>query len=66
MRGEENKIVDFTCADLPLMNPYDWIKIHTLLRKRSDDRYKNYLQHIGLMIKFYISEIAKEDFAIAD
>ena len=66
VRGEEKKVVDFSCADLPLMNPYDWIKIHTILRKRNDDRYKNYLNHVGLMLKSYIIEIAKEDFEIAD
>jgi len=48
------------------MNPYDWIKIHTILRKRKDDRYKHYLNHVTMMLKSYITEIAKEDFAIAD
>ena len=66
LRGEEKKVVDFTCADLLHMNPYDWIKIHTILRKRKDDRYKHYLTHITLMLKSYITEIAKEDFGIAN
>ncbi|KAL4584377.1 hypothetical protein LXL04_008977 [Taraxacum kok-saghyz] len=66
IRGEEKKVVGFSCADLPLMNPYDWIKIHTILLKRKDDSYKNYLNHVGLMLKSYITEVAKEDFEIAD
>ena len=66
VRGEEKKILNFTCADLPLMNPYDWIRIHTILRKRKVERYKNYLQHIRMMLKAYISEIAKEDFGLAE
>ena len=65
-RGEEKIVCNFTCADLPLMNPYDWIKIHTILRKRKDDRYKNYLNHMTLMLKAYITEIAKEDYEIAN
>ena len=47
------------------MNPYDWIKIHTFLRKRKEvEKYKHYLQHVGLMIRCYISEIAKDDFEL--
>ncbi|KAL4568114.1 hypothetical protein LXL04_023715 [Taraxacum kok-saghyz] len=65
-RGEEKIVCNFSCADLPLMNPYDWIKIHTMLRKRNDDRYKYYLNHITQMLKCYITEIAKEDYEIAN
>ena len=66
VKGEEKKIFDFTCANLPFMNPYDWIKIHSILRKRKEERYKHYLNHVTLMLKSYITEIAKEDFALAD
>ncbi|KAL4573963.1 hypothetical protein LXL04_020785 [Taraxacum kok-saghyz] len=30
-RGKEKVISDITCADLPLMNPFDWIKMHQML-----------------------------------
>ena len=66
VRGDERKILNFSCADLPLMNLYDWIRIHSALRKRKEDKYKNYLQHVGLMIKAYIFEIAKKEFDLAE
>ena len=65
-RGNERKTFGFTCADLPLMNPFDLFNIFWLLnRKKEVEKYKHYLRHIKLMIKCYISEIGKEDFEVA-
>ena len=64
-RGKDKELSDVTCADLPLMNPYDWIKMHQMLIQRNDPKYKHYVNHLKLMIKFYIAEIAKEDFEIS-
>ena len=51
-RGNEMKMFSFTCANLPLMNPFDWFNIFWLLkRKKEVEKYKHYLQHIKLMIK---------------
>ena len=66
IRGTAKKPVNFTCADLPLMNPFDWLNILWLLnRKKEPEKYKHYLVHIKSMLKCYISEIAKEDFEVA-
>ena len=64
-RGKDKVLSDITCADLPIMNPYDWIKMHQMLVQRNDQKYKNYVNHLRLMIKHYIADIAKEDFEIA-
>ena len=66
VRGSERKTFGFTCADLPLMNPFDWFNIFWLLnRKKEPEKYKHYLRHIKSMLKCYISEIGKEDFEVA-
>ncbi|KAL4554680.1 hypothetical protein LXL04_037282 [Taraxacum kok-saghyz] len=64
-RGKDKVLSDITCADLPLMNPFDWINMHQMLIQRNDSKYKHYVNHLKLMIKFYIAEIAKEDFEIS-
>ena len=65
MRGAEKKVSDISSADLPLMNPYDWIKMHSILKQKNDPKYQHYMNHLRLMIKSYIAEIAKEDFEIS-
>ncbi|KAL4579732.1 hypothetical protein LXL04_015896 [Taraxacum kok-saghyz] len=48
-RGKDKVISNITCADLPLMNPYDWIKMHQMLIQRNDPKYKHYVNHLKFM-----------------
>ena len=66
LRGSEKKLINFTCADLPLMNPFDWFSIFWSLSKNKEaEKYTHYLNHVRSMLRLYISEIGKEDFEVA-
>ncbi|CAI9293679.1 unnamed protein product [Lactuca saligna] len=62
-RGVSHELFDFTLADLPLMNPYDWSIMFSILSKVKI-KYEPIIQHLYIMIKTYIQEISKMDVEI--
>ena len=55
---------DFTPADLPCMNPYDWISLFLILSK-DEQKYEPIIAHLKRMLNCYIHEIGKMDVEIA-
>lgn len=63
-RGSMSAIFEFTLADLPCLNPYDWITLlHLLLKK--EKKYEPLVDHIKRMLVSYVYEVAKLDIKIA-
>ncbi|CAI9297936.1 unnamed protein product [Lactuca saligna] len=58
---EEN---EFTLADQPFMNTYDWIFLFQIVMK-DEKKYKPIVAHLKKMLIYYIHEIAKMDVKIA-
>lgn len=53
LRGASNSVFEFTLADLPCLNPYDWISLFSLLSK-DEQKYEPILAHLKGMLVSYI------------
>ncbi|CAI9301515.1 unnamed protein product [Lactuca saligna] len=63
-KGTNYGVHEFTLADLPFMNPYDWISLFYIVAK-DEKKYESIFAHLKRMIKCYILEIVKIDVEIA-
>ncbi|CAI9288599.1 unnamed protein product [Lactuca saligna] len=63
VRGSANQVHEFTLADLPCLNLYDWIMLYNLLL-REEQKYKSVIAHLKLMIVSYIQEVGNMDVEI--
>ena len=57
-RGANKVLDEFTLADLPFMNPYDWIFLLNIVLK-DEKKYEPIVTRLKMMIICYILEIAK-------
>jgi len=64
IRGSDKKPMEFSLADLPTMNPFDWIVIFRILSKDPVDKGPLII-HFRRMLKGYIIEVSKLDVEIA-
>lgn len=64
-RGPENTVHEISLADLPNINPHDWIVLTNFLLC-DEQKYKPILAHIKRMLVSYIHEVAKLDQEIAN
>ncbi|CAI9270001.1 unnamed protein product [Lactuca saligna] len=62
-RGTSRSEDEFTLADLPCMNLYDWISLFLILSK-DEQKYEPIVAHLKRMLICYIHEIAKMDVEI--
>ena len=63
-RGSVNSIFEFSLADLPCLNPYEWITLlHFLMQY--EKKYEPVVSHIKRMLVLYMYEVAKFDVEIA-
>ncbi|CAI9260956.1 unnamed protein product [Lactuca saligna] len=63
-QGANHVLYKFTLADLPFLNPFDWILLFNIVVKDMK-KYEPIYEHLKRMIKCYILEIAKMDVEIA-
>ncbi|CAI9267849.1 unnamed protein product [Lactuca saligna] len=63
VRGSASQVHEFTLADLPCLNPYDWIMLYNLLL-RDGQKYEAIIAHLKLMIVSYVQEVGKMDVEI--
>ncbi|CAI9280416.1 unnamed protein product [Lactuca saligna] len=59
-RGSTSQVCKFTLADLPFLNPYDWILLLNMLLKDEP-----VVAHLKRMLISYIQEVGKMDVEIA-
>ncbi|KAI3765950.1 hypothetical protein L2E82_15997 [Cichorium intybus] len=62
-RGDDKEKMEFSLADLPFMNPFDWISLFNILSR--EQKYYPIFNHVKRMIGFYILEVAKLDVEVA-
>lgn len=63
-RGSQSVIHEFALADLPCLNPYDWIVLFHFLLKDAK-KYEPVLEHVKRMLVSYVNEVAKLDMEVA-
>lgn len=63
-RGSSRTEFDFTLADLPCMNPNDWILMFLIFSK-NEQTYEPIVAHLKRILICYIHEVAKMDIEIA-
>ncbi|CAI9298239.1 unnamed protein product [Lactuca saligna] len=62
---EKDKVLDeFTLAEFPFMNPFDWIYLFNIVSK-DENKYEPIVAHLRRILICYIQEIAKMDVDIA-
>ena len=59
-RGSEGSTHSFTLADLPNLNPHDWILLNNILLSNPQE-YQPIIDHVKWMLECYIHELAKVD-----
>lgn len=64
-RGASHVEDEFTLADLPCMNPYDWIFLFLIFFSKDEQEYEPIVDHLKRMLIFYIHEVAKMDVEVA-
>ena len=62
--GTYKALDEFTLADLPFMNPYDWISLFNIVMN-DEKKYEPIVTHLKNMLICYVLEIAKIDVEIA-
>ena len=65
-RGTEKTKSIFTFADLPLMNPSDWINIHQIMVLKCEDSLKQHIKVFKLLMQNYMFEMGKYDLVAAE
>lgn len=63
-RSHNHEVHEFSLADIPFMNPYDWISLFNIV---AEDvvKYEPIYQFFRSMIRAYILEVARMDIEIA-
>ncbi|CAI9262500.1 unnamed protein product [Lactuca saligna] len=64
-RGSTSQVHVFTLADLPCINPYEWIILYKLLL-RETQKYEAVIHYLKLMIILYIQEVGTMDVEIVE
>lgn len=64
VRGVGNLVFEFSLANLPCLNLYDWISLFSLLSK-DEQKYESVLAHLKRMLVYYIQDFGKMDVEIA-
>lgn len=59
-RGSENTVPEISLADLPNLNPHEWILLTNFLLTE-EQKYKPILTHLKRMLVSYIYEVSKLD-----
>ncbi|KAI3708708.1 hypothetical protein L2E82_38080 [Cichorium intybus] len=62
-RGDDKEKMEFSLADLPFLNPFDWISLFNILSR--EPKYHPLFDHLKRMIGYYILEVAKLDVEVA-
>ncbi|KAI3767633.1 hypothetical protein L2E82_17929 [Cichorium intybus] len=55
--------MEFSLADLPFLNPFDWISLFNILSR--EQKYQPLFDHVKRMLGYYILEVAKLDVEVA-
>lgn len=64
VRGVGSSVFEFSLADLPCLNPYDWISLVNIFSK-DEQKFEPILAHLRRMLVSYIQEIRKMNVEIA-
>ncbi|KAI3510725.1 hypothetical protein L1887_17858 [Cichorium endivia] len=62
-RGSDQEKDEFTLADLPFMNPFDWVSLFNILSRTED--HEILADHVKKLLMGYILEVAKLDVEVA-
>ncbi|KAI3505843.1 hypothetical protein L1887_28142 [Cichorium endivia] len=62
-RGTDDEKDQFTMADLPFMNPFDWISLFNILKRRGDHDILH--EHVKKLLMGYILEVSNLDVEVA-
>ncbi|KAI3510617.1 hypothetical protein L1887_17749 [Cichorium endivia] len=62
-RGSDEEKDEFTLADLPFMNPFDWVSLFNILSRREDHAILH--EHVKKLLMGYILEISNLDVEVA-
>lgn len=62
--GRKHEPFNFTLADLPIMNPYDWIILLNII-SRDPMKYEPIYHILRRMIRGYIQEVSEMDIEIS-
>ncbi|KAL4568005.1 hypothetical protein LXL04_023605 [Taraxacum kok-saghyz] len=65
-RGTEKVKSTFTFAELPLMNPSDWITIYQIMVLKHEDYCKPHIKVFKLLMQNYLFEMGRFDIVAAD
>jgi len=65
-RGTEEKKSIFSFADLPLLNPSDWINIYQIMVLRHQQHLKPHIKAFKLLMQNYLHEMGRFDLVAAD
>ncbi|KAL4592545.1 hypothetical protein LXL04_005545 [Taraxacum kok-saghyz] len=65
-RGTEKTKSTITFADIPLMNPSDWINIHQIFVIKGEDYLKPHIKVFKLLMQHYMFEMGKFDLVAAE
>ena len=63
VRGSARQAHQFTLADQPCLDHYNWIMLYNLLL-RNGQKYEPVITHLKLMIVLYVQEVGKMDMEI--
>ncbi|KAI3752474.1 hypothetical protein L2E82_24507 [Cichorium intybus] len=62
-RGSDEEKDEFTLADLPFMNPFDWVSLFNILKRRED--HEILFEHVKRLLMGYILEVSTLDVEVA-
>ncbi|KAI3494742.1 hypothetical protein L1887_40447 [Cichorium endivia] len=62
-RGSDDEKDQFTMADLPFMNPFDWVSLFSILKRRGDHEILH--KHVKKLLMGYILEVSNLDVEVA-
>ncbi|KAI3780421.1 hypothetical protein L2E82_10402 [Cichorium intybus] len=62
-RGSDDEKDEFTLADLPFMNPFDWVSLFNILSRREDHEILH--EHVKKLLTGYILEVSNLDVEVA-
>ena len=65
-RGTEKTKSSISFAELPLLNPSDWINIHQIMVLKCEDYLKPHIKVLKLLMQNYMYELGKFDLVAAN
>ncbi|KAL4564661.1 hypothetical protein LXL04_028729 [Taraxacum kok-saghyz] len=65
-RGTEKTKSIFSFAEVPLMNPSDWINLHQIMVLKCEDHLKPHIKVFKLLMQNYMFEMGKYDLVAAE